>query len=212
MDAPEGPFDEDVDWASLDVSQISDPALLKKLVQQACAALEDVIEEASYNIPGVPEQITLENQETLPENGTVADPPALMFTEEEFAALLRKEDALRTSEETQKLYTEAEKSYDTDWMEVTDALQRRILTEAGVSELLLEVALTHFRAAPYHYPALKQIPIYHRYQRSRQGPLNEGDSIPANLKLVDLSTNSSIDFTALASSGRPVAVLAGSWS
>lgn len=134
-----------------------------------------------------------------------------MFTEEEFAALLRKEHALRISKETQQLYTEAERSFDTDWMEVTDGLQRQILREAGVSELQMETALSHFRAAPYHYPALKQIPIYRRYQRSRQGPLNEGDSIPANLNLVDL-TNRQVDFTALASGSRPVVVLAGSWS
>jgi hypothetical protein len=209
MDGPDA--SQTVDWATLDVSQISDPDVLKKLLQQAHAALEDVIDQASNNIRGVPEQINFA-QRDQDDDATATAPPALMFTEQQFAELLRREHALRTSSETQQAYTEAEQRFDTDWMEVTDALQRKVLTEAGVSKLQMEVALSHFRAAPYHYPALKQIPIYHRYQRSRQGPLNEGDALPADIKLIDLSTTCSVNFTAMASGPRPVVVLAGSWT
>jgi hypothetical protein len=207
MDAPDGPSSDAVDWASLDFSQINDPEILKSLLQQAQASLEGVIKEAEVTIRGVPEQINFGDED----GGTTADHrPALLFTEEEFAALLQREQALRTNAKTQQAYTEAERSFDTDWMEVTDALQRKILVEAGVSEQEIETALADFRAAPYHYPALKQIPIYHRYQRSRQGPLKEGDPIPANLNLIDLTSHCSVDFTAMASSGLPVVVLAGS--
>jgi hypothetical protein len=196
---------EPVDWKTLDVSKISDPTLLLTLVEQAQAALKDVIK-----LRGVPEQISFGSNKDEPK--TADQPVALMFTEEQFADLLRKEHELRTSSATQQAYTEAERSVDTDWMEVTDGLQRRVLRDAGVHEQQLEEALSDFRAAPYHYPNLKQIPIYHKFQRSRQGPLNEGDPVPENLNLVDLSSGGIANFTALASGPRPIVILAGSWT
>lgn len=96
-------------------------------------------------------------------------------------------------------------------MEVTDALQRRLLRDHGVAAADEERALAHFRAGPYRYPHLKPLAIYHRYQRSRWGDLRECDAVPA-VTLRYLATGTDVDLAALAAGPRPVVLLAGSWS
>ncbi|PRW59105.1 iodothyronine deiodinase [Chlorella sorokiniana] len=96
--------------------------------------------------------------------------PPLMFSLEQLQAMLRREDELRLSAEVQEAYAAAELREDTDWMEVTEGLQRRVLREFGVPPHQEETALRHFRAAPHMHPELKPLAIYHRHQRSRQGP------------------------------------------
>ena len=96
------------------------------------------------------------------------------------------ENAARLSEETQAAYAAAEANASdeaADWMEVTDALQRRLLRAAGVPPEREAAALRALRAATYTYPALASIPLYRRYQRARSGDLSVGDA-PPNVPLL----------------------------
>ena len=93
--------------------------------------------------------------------------------------VLIRENEMRTSPETQSLFAMAELRSDTDWMEVVEELQREVLrTVAKVPEHEMSEALTGLRRAPYDYPELKSIPLYHRYQRSRRGLYLPGSILP----------------------------------
>lgn len=83
--------------------------------------------------------------------------------------------------------------------------------EFGVAERDLGAALAALRAAPHAHPELKPLALYHRHQRSRQGPLAEGAPVPPCFELVDLELRR-VDFSALAAGARPLVVLAGSHS
>jgi hypothetical protein len=107
---------------------------------------------------------------------------------------------------------EAELRHDTDWMEVTDRLQRRVVREFGAAPAAEDAALRHLRAAPHRHPHLKPLALYHRFQRSRQGDLGEGGAVPRGLELLDLATGGAVELAALAAGPRPLAVAAGSWS
>mmetsp|Transcript_26223 Transcript_26223/g.66744 ORF Transcript_26223/g.66744 Transcript_26223/m.66744 type:complete len:142 (-) Transcript_26223:1096-1521(-) len=112
-------------------------------------------------------------------------------TESFWAAVLKREDELRLSPETQALYEEAELRDDTDWMEVTSELQRRVLREFGVGQAGwsgpgMDKALADMRAAPYDWPGLKPLCIYHRHQRSHEGDQMPGDALPA-FSMVDVA-------------------------
>ena len=63
-------------------------------------------------------------------------------------------------------------------MEVTDALQRRLIRQAGVPAEREAAALRALRAATYTFPSLASIPIYRRFQRARAGTLAPGDAAP----------------------------------
>ncbi|KAL4440384.1 hypothetical protein ABPG75_003385 [Micractinium tetrahymenae] len=143
-------------------------------------------------------------------SGAPAAPTGLMFSLEQLEAMLRRENELRLSAETQAAYRDAELREDTDWMEVTDGLQRRVVREAGVPPHLEEAALRHFRAAPHMLPQLKPLAIYHRFQRSGQGPYSEGDALLPGLKLVDMRCRP-VSLNELAAGLLPVVLLAGSW-
>lgn len=91
--------------------------------------------------------------------------------EQEWAAVLSREDELRLSPETQVAYSAAEEHTSSiDWLEVTEGLQRKVLLEAGVSSGQMAAALAAMRSAPYRHPALKPLCIYHRHQRAYEGP------------------------------------------
>ena len=63
-------------------------------------------------------------------------------------------------------------------MEVTDALQRKLIREAGVPPERQAAALRAMRAATYTFPALASIPLYRRFQRARAGELAVGNAAP----------------------------------
>ncbi|KAF8064545.1 Ank3 [Scenedesmus sp. PABB004] len=101
----------------------------------------------------------------------------------EWAAVLAAEDALRLCPETQAAYAAAEQQDSaTDWLEVTEGLQRRVLAEAGVDGGAMHVALAELRAAPHRHAALKPLCLYHRHQRAWDGP-PVGSAVPPELRL-----------------------------
>ncbi|KAK9867669.1 hypothetical protein WJX84_003907 [Apatococcus fuscideae] len=107
------------------------------------------------------------------------------FTKDQLQKMLVREDELRLCPETQAAYAEAERSWRTDWMQVTIKLQEQVMREHGVSPFNMQAALRCFRSGPHEYPDLKPLALYHRHQRSREGPLCEGDLVP-NVLLLNL--------------------------
>lgn len=85
------------------------------------------------------------------------------------------------------MYKEAELREDTDWLEVTVELQRRLVRKAGVPEPRLDEALRQLRAAPHKHPELKPLCVYHRQQRAKACPLHMGCELPSDLGLLTQS-------------------------
>jgi hypothetical protein len=106
---------------------------------------------------------------------------AASYDEAWLRELLTAENAARLSADTQAAYAAAEAA-DADpahgWMEVTDALQRRLLRQRGVPPEREAAALRALRAATHTFPALAAIPLYRRFQRARAGALAPGDAPP----------------------------------
>lgn len=84
----------------------------------------------------------------------------------------------------QKLYERAEQRHDTDWLEVTEELQRELIRSAGVPEHRVEEALWQLRAAPHQHLELKPLCVYHRQQRAKPCPLAVGAPLPKGLGLL----------------------------
>jgi hypothetical protein len=132
--------------------------------------------------------------------------------------MLAREEELRLAPATQRAYEVAEGGgirggggavggiggIEEDWMEVTVALQRRVVREfiagalpggggsggeegeGGVGAAALsrhggareELLLRALRSATDWYPALRSIPLYVRHNRARAGELQVGDPAP----------------------------------
>jgi hypothetical protein len=100
--------------------------------------------------------------------------------------MLLRENELRLSEEYQKKYEEAEKSWKIDWLKVTENLQLQILQEFEISNL--SKGLFQLRTATVKFPEFKSIPLYVKFNRSRVGNLKIGNEAPS-MKLSDLEGN-----------------------
>jgi len=88
-----------------------------------------------------------------------------------------RENELRVSPEWQAQFEAAEKSPDTVWLECVEKLQQQVVTEFcyGAS------AVNALRAAASLYPQeafFREIPLYVRYNRARNGTLAEGSAVP----------------------------------
>ncbi|KAI7840526.1 hypothetical protein COHA_005825 [Chlorella ohadii] len=142
----------------------SDPEVLRAALKAAQAALRQA-READQNTCRCDELVEAAASSAAASKvggGGGSGGPPLMFSLEQLQAMLRREDELRLSAEVQEAYAAAELREDTDWMEVTEGLQRRVLREFGVPPHQEETALRHFRAAPHLHPELKPLAIYHR--------------------------------------------------
>ena len=97
-------------------------------------------------------------------------------------AALRAEEVARLSASTQAAYAAAEAREDTDWLEVTEELQQRVLRdEAGVPPARMAAALFALRSAAQLFPRdadLRSIPLYVRHNRAERGALRDGDALP----------------------------------
>jgi hypothetical protein len=122
--------------------------------------------------------------------------------------MLIRENELRLSDEYQKRYTEAEKSSSSSWLDVTDELQRQIIREFNLDEEM-DDALLCLRCATQTYPDLKDIPLYVRYNRAREGDLQVGDVAP-NVPVIQLDEKESQLFDGLKSSS--TVLISGSYS
>lgn len=125
--------------------------------------------------------------------------------------MLRREHYLRTCEETQAKYAQAEGREDTDWMEVTIGLQEQVIQEFKIKDMKL--GLYYLRRACDFYPDdpdFLTIPLYHKYQRSRQGDLRVGDKCPS--VLLHLLNGQSTDLLDLCQPNMPTCIFAGSYT
>ena len=122
--------------------------------------------------------------------------------------MLIRENELRLSEEYQKLYADAERRSYSTWADVTDQLQREVIREFHLDEEMDE-ALLCLRCATQIYPDLKEIPLYVRYNRARDGDLQLNDVAP-NVPVVQLDGKEGQLFDGLESS--PTVLISGSYS
>lgn len=125
--------------------------------------------------------------------------------------MLIRENELRLSPDTQKEYSDAELRNDISWMQVTERLQERVVKEFGISDI--EHGLTNLRIAHVLYPDepdFKEIPLYVKYNRCRQGDLICGQDIPKiGLKLL---TGQLTQLSNFYIQDRPLVIIAGSYS
>ena len=121
--------------------------------------------------------------------------------------MLIRENELRLSDEYQKRYSEAETT-SSSWLAVTDELQQQIIREFNLDGEM-DDALSCLRCATQIYPDLKQIPLYTRYNRARDGDLQVGDIAP-DVPVIQLDGQESHLFDGLQSSS--TVLISGSYS
>lgn len=111
------------------------------------------------------------------------------------------------------LFGSVEHRHDTDWIDLADALQRRLVHEFG-DDGDPDHALLMLRTAATRFPndaEMAAISVYRRANRVRRGTLRVGDRLP-DVALVDLHGAETTLWTASKRPGRPLFVIAGSWS
>jgi hypothetical protein len=126
----------------------------------------------------------------------------------DWSLLVLKEESLRRSEEIQEQYKNLEKddSY-IDWISFTTTIQKRILSEAGLSPN--EFNLRKLReAAQYTSPPV----FWVKFNRARRGPLVPLSPIPENVYVYDTNDSQNIAMCSLSTkgSGRLHVIIAGS--
>lgn len=126
-------------------------------------------------------------------------------------AMLRREEELRLSEEVQAEYAAVEvDGSDSDWMDVTDELQRAVAREFGATARTEAAALHAMRQAAAN--AIRGFtPLYVRFQRAREGDLTIGERL-RDCPLLDLHMQPTTLHKAVAAGKRVSCVLAGSYS
>jgi len=123
--------------------------------------------------------------------------------------MLQREAELRLCKETQQLYEKAERSADTDWMEVTDQLQRRVIREFEYHEDE-EQALFELRTAAVLHPEEPEFKNHTTLCEVQQGKERCGDRAP-DVELIQMDGLSKIKLSQFASN-RPLVLFAGSYS
>ena len=127
---------------------------------------------------------------------------------------MQAEEEARLSEATQRAYAAAEARLDTSWLEVTDALQRRVLTRVGVPPERMTAALFALRAATQLFPddlELRSIPLQVRHNRAAQGCLREGNAL-VDVPLHSLQHGAPSTSVSQACTDLPTLLVAGSFT
>lgn len=91
--------------------------------------------------------------------------------------MVQRENELRVSDVWQLRFRGAEERQDTDWMECAAALQVEVVREFGFgpdAANILRSAASLFPKDPF----FKEVPLYVRYNRSRNGSMCEGSVVP----------------------------------
>lgn len=125
-------------------------------------------------------------------------------------ALVRREDVARRAPETQRAMEEAERSAESDWIEVATAAQRRVARESlppGSSEALVDARVAAMRSAALRHP---EVAHWVRHNRARPGDLRVGDAAP-DVALMRLD-GSATSLLADCDADKPLVVVAGSVS
>ena len=132
------------------------------------------------------------------------------MTADEIKDILRRENDLRLSHETQQEFQAASKP--DDWIQVVERLQRRVCLEFGLSE---QVGLNAMRRAESLLPGdqdVNEISLYRKYNRCRDGTLQVSDT-PPNLNLWHFDSQQSVCLQdVLLSTPKWTVVFAGSYT
>lgn len=133
--------------------------------------------------------------------------------------LLREEEEVRLSPQTQEVYGRVESGTaddgDGDWLDVTDRLQRDLVRRAGVPARREAAALWLLRCASQIFPSDPElmgpsaISLYVRHQRAGIGSLCAGDPAP-DVPLLTLEGSPTSVCTACGA--RPTLLVAGSFT
>eukprot|EP01124_Arcella_intermedia_P018639 TRINITY_DN2571_c0_g1_i2.p2 TRINITY_DN2571_c0_g1~~TRINITY_DN2571_c0_g1_i2.p2 ORF type:complete len:255 (-),score=91.80 TRINITY_DN2571_c0_g1_i2:520-1284(-) len=132
--------------------------------------------------------------------------------------MLKRENAKRLLPETQRLYEEAERRVDTNWMKVTERLQREVVREFGVTDpLRIEEALYAMRTAHLVYPKdprFREVSLWVKYNKTARGDLRAHQKYPDVdfLHLHEMGTRASLSGFCLGGERRPVVLVAGSYT
>ena len=94
----------------------------------------------------------------------------------DWPVLLQAENEYRLSEEYQELFRLAEERADTDWLEVAEQLQRRVLREAGGKGSEQELLALRVAALDEANHTLV-VPLYIKYNRAQDGALPVGGRV-----------------------------------
>ena len=128
--------------------------------------------------------------------------------------MLRAEEAQRLAPATQAAYGVAEASFDSDWLKVTEELQKRVLRQHGVPPARLAAALYLLRTATQLFPhddELQRIPLYVRHNRAEQGDLQPGDPLPS-VTLHSLQSGAPTTLACACDGPQPTLLVAGSFT
>jgi hypothetical protein len=129
--------------------------------------------------------------------------------------VLRAEEVCRHSEATQDAYERAEApGSKTDWLEVTSAMQERLLTEVGVPPERMAAALWLLRSAHALWPddaEVRAISCWVRHNRARAGTLACGDRAP-DLPLYPITGTDGATSVLRLCGGQPTLLVAGSYT
>lgn len=123
--------------------------------------------------------------------------------------MLQRENELRLSDEYQTRFREAEETSSSSWLDVVNELQEQVVREFHLDDEM-DNALLCLRCATQIYPELKDIPLYTKFNRARDGDLQVGDSAP-NVPVVQLDGQESQLFDGLPPTA-PTVLISGSYS
>ncbi len=123
--------------------------------------------------------------------------------------MLEYEQKLRRSPEWIEEFSVAEKSPDTDWIEVAEKLQKQVLWDFGhsITNPQLRDNLRKLRPGAHDHPDLA---LHVRFNRARQGSLQIGQEAP-DVRLVDCADASTTNLCSTSADQTHV-ILAGSFS
>jgi hypothetical protein len=128
--------------------------------------------------------------------------------------VLRREETLRMCPAQQDLFSQVQDRMDMDWIDLADALQKRVVREFGDGGDA-DYALHMLRTAASRFPddaEMAAISVYRRENTVRRGSLRVGDVLP-DAALVNLSTGEACSLHGqVESSEKPLVIIAGSWT
>jgi len=123
--------------------------------------------------------------------------------------MLKRENEIRLTEEIQMKYDACAMSDENQYTKITDGLQRQVLNEFGFD--MNKKELKRYRSALSMYPEekeLKELVYYYKFNRSRDGELQVGDTLP--LTSLTLSSLTHTPVTLPSTSTLPLVLVAGS--
>ena len=138
-------------------------------------------------------------------NSASRPPVSLLGDDNAVKAILAREEELRKNEDAQIRFEEAESSGDRDWIVVAEEIQAETLQEFGIEPS--PFALHQLRLAASRFGTS----FYIKFNRARLGNLSPGSPSP-DVPLVSFTTKAPATLLSYAKPGRPLVVLAGSFS